>query len=89
VHPGVVGSGFGNIGGLFGLGWRLAKPFLLTSEQGARTSLYTATAPELNGVSGQYLARSRPATPRPQARDVEAAERLWRESEVLIDRTLA
>lgn len=88
VHPGVVGSGFGNVGGLFGFGWRLAKPFLLTPEQGARTSLYAATAPELAGVSGQYFARSRPATPRPQARDATAADRLWRESETLVDRAL-
>ncbi len=89
VHPGLVGSGFGNVGGLFGLGWRLAKPFLLSPEQGARTSLYAATAPELAGVSGQYFARSRPATPRPQARDEAAAERLWRESEALVARALA
>jgi NAD(P)-dependent dehydrogenase (short-subunit alcohol dehydrogenase family) len=89
VHPGVVGSGFGNVGGLYGFGWRLAKPFLLTPEQGARTSLYAATAPELAGVSGRYFARNRPATPRPQARDAAAAERLWGESEALVAQALA
>jgi NAD(P)-dependent dehydrogenase (short-subunit alcohol dehydrogenase family) len=89
VHPGVVGTGFGAVGGGLGLIWTLIKPFLLSSEQGARTTLHVATAPGLDGVSGGYFANSQPETPRAQARDREAAERLWVESERLTDRALA
>ncbi len=88
VHPGVVASGFGAVGGLFGLAWRLGRPFLLTAEQGAATSLHVATAPDLAGVSGQYFARSRVVTPAPAARDLQAAARLWRESETLVAKAL-
>lgn len=88
VHPGVVGTGFGNVGGMFGLGWSLVKPFLLSPERGADTSIYLATAPELDGVSGAYFARRRAVTPSAQAQDAGAATRLWRESEVLVDRAL-
>ena len=89
VHPGVVASGFGEVGGLIGLAWRLGRPFLLSSEKGAATSLYVATAPELAGVNGGYFAKRRAARPAPAARDPEAAARLWRESENLVARALA
>jgi len=88
VHPGVVGTGFGEVGGALGLLWTVIKPFLVSPEKGARTSLYVANAPALDGVSGQYFADSRPAVPRPQARDAAAAERLWAESERLAGRVL-
>ena len=84
VHPGVVATGFGAVGGAWGLVWRLARPFLLTAEQGAATTLYVATAPELATVSGKYFARSREVTPTQAARDEAVAARLWRESEALV-----
>jgi len=84
VHPGVVATGFGAVGGAWGLAWRLARPFLLTAEQGAATTLHVATAPDLAAVSGQYFARSRPVTPTRAARDAAVAARLWRESEALV-----
>ncbi len=89
LHPGVVATGFGAVGGLIGLAWRLGRPFLMTAEQGAATSLYVATAPEVAGTSGRYFARSRAVTPASAARDPQAAARLWRESEALVDRALA
>lgn len=87
VHPGVVASGFaqdGDLKGLLGFGWKLMQPFLLTPEKGARTSLYVATAPELEGKSGGYYAKSKPRTPLPAARDDEAAKRLWKVTEEII-----
>ena len=88
VHPGVVGSNFGAKGGLLGVAWRLAKPFLLTSEQGAKESLRAALAPELAGASGEYFSHGRVATQNRQARDAAATQRLWAESEALVDRAL-
>ena len=41
--------------GLFRLGARVRRPFLKTTEQGARTSIHVASAPELEGASGLYF----------------------------------
>lgn len=86
VHPGVVATEFGAGGDARGIGllYKLARPFMRTAEQGARTTLFVATAPELEGVTGRYFANSSEATPSAVARDEAAARRLWDESEVLI-----
>jgi len=78
VHPGVVGTSL-----LFG-GWaplRLLKPFLRGPEQGARTTVFLATSPRVEGVTGRYYKDSREIEPSPQARDPETARRLWEISE--------
>jgi dehydrogenase/reductase SDR family protein 13 len=55
----------------------------VTEEQGARTIIYCATAPELAGVSGRYYEREREIEPSAAARDDALAARLWDESERL------
>jgi NAD(P)-dependent dehydrogenase (short-subunit alcohol dehydrogenase family) len=81
LHPGFVASRFGdNNGGWFGLAIGAAKGlFALSPQQGARTSVYLATSPEVT-ASGGYFDKSAPATPSRAARDDEAARRLWQES---------
>lgn len=86
VHPGTVRSGFGATGGAFGFGWGLFRPFLLTPEQGARTSVYVVASPEVEGISGAYFARSERRVSSPQSYDVDAAVRLWSVSEALVGR---
>lgn len=84
LHPGAVGSNFGASGSWFyKWGTKLAKPFLLTPEQGARTSIYLASSPQVADVSGEYFARCKPATPSRRARDDDSARRLWELSEKL------
>jgi NAD(P)-dependent dehydrogenase (short-subunit alcohol dehydrogenase family) len=81
VHPGVVATGI----------WRrlprplrwLATRSMLSPEEGARTVLTCATAPELGSVSGRYYKHDREALPRPVAEDDALAARLWTESEKL------
>jgi NAD(P)-dependent dehydrogenase (short-subunit alcohol dehydrogenase family) len=87
VHPGFVASSFGRDGdtGRFGaLLFPLLKPFALSPEQGARTQVYVASAPELAGVTGGYWVKSAPATPSTAAQDDAAAARLWEVSEELV-----
>ena len=55
-----------------------------TPEQGARTQGYVASAPELEGVTGGYWAKSAPATSSAGALDDAAAARLWEVSERLV-----
>jgi NAD(P)-dependent dehydrogenase (short-subunit alcohol dehydrogenase family) len=82
LHPGLVGSDFGSrSGGLFSLGWRIMRPFVLSPERGARTSVHLATSPEVAGVTGRYFVRSRTAEPSQAARDAGLARRLWELSE--------
>jgi retinol dehydrogenase-12 len=78
LHPGVVASD----------AWRhMPQPArwfytrgMLTPEQGARTSLYCATAPELAAESGLYYDDERQKTPSEPARDRGLAEELWERS---------
>jgi NAD(P)-dependent dehydrogenase (short-subunit alcohol dehydrogenase family) len=82
LHPGVVGTGFGhNTPGLVNTILSLMRPFLLTPEKGALTSIYLASSPEVADVSGGYFAKSKPAKSSARSLDVAAQERLWTVSE--------
>jgi retinol dehydrogenase-12 len=78
LHPGVIASDI----------WRRVpwpiRPLLhlrmKTPEQGARTSLYCATAPELAAESGKYYDSSRERRPSPVAQDPALAAELWQRS---------
>jgi NAD(P)-dependent dehydrogenase (short-subunit alcohol dehydrogenase family) len=86
LHPGVVRTRFardGDASGLVAIFFRLAAPFLLSPVKGARTSIYLASAPEVESVSGRYFVRCREVAPSPAARDAEAARKLWEISERL------
>ena len=59
----------------------LAKPFMLSEERGARTSLKLALDPTLEGVTGAYFDENGSAQqPSAQALDDALGERLWRVS---------
>jgi hypothetical protein len=56
------------------------KRFMKSPEEGAETSLYCATSPELDGVSGRFYADCAEKEPSAVATPELAAE-LWRRSE--------
>lgn len=87
LHPGAVGSGLGSNNGRIGkMVLPLLRPFFLTPEQGARTSIYLASSREVEGVTGGYFARCAARTPSSRARDEALAARLWEISEQLVAR---
>ena len=65
-------------------GIKIASPFFLSPAKGARTSVYLASSPEVEGVSGEYFVKCKPRQPRRWAQDPEAARRLWQVSEELV-----
>jgi retinol dehydrogenase-14 len=80
LHPGVVATGFGYRGGWVEIGWRLAKPFMISAEKGAETSLFLATHPDPAPFNGGYVVGKALARPDPAARDDGMAGCLWEES---------
>jgi NAD(P)-dependent dehydrogenase (short-subunit alcohol dehydrogenase family) len=84
LHPGFVATSFFNGNGF--LGWlmrRGASLFAIRPENGARTSIYLATSPEVERTSGRYFVKERPAESSRASRDGDTARRLWRLSEEL------
>ncbi len=77
VHPGPVDSNFMAKTGFWGVMGKLASLFLRSVEKGAETSIYLASAPEVEGVTGDYFADKRPKRPTKYALDDAAARRLW------------
>jgi NAD(P)-dependent dehydrogenase (short-subunit alcohol dehydrogenase family) len=84
LHPGFVASGFNkNNGPVMAFAMTLARPFAISIERGAQTSIYLATSPEVVDISGRYFVNSKPATSSPQSNDEAAQHRLWEVSERL------
>jgi retinol dehydrogenase 12 len=80
MHPGPVATElvFGGFGPL-----RLARRWLRTPEHGARTVVFLAASPEVEGVSGGYFKDDRPHAPIRAALDDAAARELWAMSAAL------
>jgi NAD(P)-dependent dehydrogenase (short-subunit alcohol dehydrogenase family) len=86
LHPGTVRSGWGrDATGLFRVGMKLFVPFMISPEQGAETSLYLASSPEVEGVTGRYFIKCKPARSVKVSYDEDVARRLWETSENLTD----
>jgi len=84
LHPGVVNTAitrdvpfyykpFVKLGGLF----------LMNPEKGAATSLYLATSPEVEGISGKFFSDCRERNSSEQSKDRALALQLWDLSEQL------
>jgi NAD(P)-dependent dehydrogenase (short-subunit alcohol dehydrogenase family) len=87
LHPGTVRTGYGSDGdarGFLAFGIKIASPFFLSPAKGARTSVYLASSPEVEGVSGKYFVKCKAKQPRRWAQDPDAARRLWQVSEQLV-----
>jgi NAD(P)-dependent dehydrogenase (short-subunit alcohol dehydrogenase family) len=87
VHPGPVRSGFGmdgDLNGLMGLGLKAVRPFEISAQAGAKTSIFVASSPQVEGKTGIYWVRRKPGHMSRPARDDAQAARLWEESEKLL-----
>ena len=67
-----------------GFGMRLVRPFEISPKRGRQDVDPPATSPDVAARPAMYWVRSKPGHMSRQARDDEAAVRLWDESERLL-----
>jgi NAD(P)-dependent dehydrogenase (short-subunit alcohol dehydrogenase family) len=84
LHPGTVNTNIlRNPPPLIGLAAKipLASLIFISPERGAETSLYLATSPEVEQVTGKYFIKKKEARSAKESYDEQVAQRLWRVSE--------
>jgi hypothetical protein len=69
-----------NNGGLFKFALGLLKPMQRNPDQGALTSIYLASAPEVEGQTGKYFADCKAIPSDPVSYNKAVAEKLWQVS---------
>ncbi len=78
LHPGLVATNFITNNGPLG---RFLNLFLrirgISIAAGAETSVYAASSPEMEGVSGEYLVKKQPARSSKRSYDESLATALW------------
>ena len=86
LHPGVVRTAFGqeDSRGWMRLMLPVLRPLMKGPERGAETSIYLASSPDIEGVSGRYFAGSRPKSSSRASYDTAIAARLWQRSADLV-----
>jgi NAD(P)-dependent dehydrogenase (short-subunit alcohol dehydrogenase family) len=81
LHPGFISTGFAhNNGFLYDTGMKLIGLFIRKPAEGAQTSLYLASSPEVEGVTGQYFVDCKAVPSNPASHDPALAEKLWQVS---------
>jgi NAD(P)-dependent dehydrogenase (short-subunit alcohol dehydrogenase family) len=63
--------------GAFALFGTISSLFAISAAQGATTSIYLASSPEVTNTSGRYFIKCKPAESSKLSHDEAAAERLW------------
>jgi retinol dehydrogenase-12 len=89
LHPGLVASGFGSGShGLMSMVVQLGRPFMISAEKGAETSIFLASAPEVAAISGGYFDKKKAEPVKHSFNTLENARRLWELSEQLTETRL-
>jgi len=81
LHPGVVATGLARDMWWLNL---MGKLFFTTPQKGARTSLFVATDPGLEGTTGKYFEGTKEKAVNALANDAAARKKLWALTEKLI-----
>jgi NAD(P)-dependent dehydrogenase (short-subunit alcohol dehydrogenase family) len=81
LHPGVVSTNFGHeFGGVFNFIYNLGRPFMITPQKGAKTSIYLASSDDVKGMSGKYFVRCKPVRLKNRYLTEENRKMLWQRS---------
>lgn len=85
LHPGVIASNFDQgLGPFMRWGWKIIEPFLSSVEQGAQTTLYLATSPDVEKVSGKYFANRKEVKSSNLSYNEAVRLRLWKTTQELL-----
>jgi NAD(P)-dependent dehydrogenase (short-subunit alcohol dehydrogenase family) len=76
ADPGVVATGFGRSGGLFGVVQAVGRPFLAKPERAAATAVRLAADPALDGVTGGFYRRGEAVESSAASRDAAFGRRV-------------
>jgi NAD(P)-dependent dehydrogenase (short-subunit alcohol dehydrogenase family) len=90
LHPGLVRTRFGHDNGAVMravMTLMQVPPFGVSPRRGARTQVWLASSPAVDGVSGRYFARCRARRSSRGSYDRDAQRRLWDASEQLLSGT--
>ncbi len=79
VEPGFVATNLGrNMGGLRDrIAFTIVRPIQISAEKGAETSIWAATASEIEGISGKTFAKRKETESAEITYDEETQDRLW------------
>ncbi len=89
LHPGFVNTGFGkNNNALYNAGLFLMQPIMISPQKGAETSIYLASSPEVEGVTGKYFSKKKAIPSSAASYDTNAQRVLWEMSEVMTQNTV-
>jgi len=81
LHPGVVGTNFAHeFGGIFSFMYNIARPYMMTPEKGASTSVYLASSGEVKNITGRYFRKCKPVKLRNSFITEENRRLLWQKS---------
>jgi len=87
LHPGFVATHFGqrDVGPAFRLLVKLIGSFGTSPQKGAKTSIYLASSPEVEGVTGKYFVKSIPKRSAAISYDESLQRQLWEQSAKLVN----
>jgi NAD(P)-dependent dehydrogenase (short-subunit alcohol dehydrogenase family) len=89
VHPGIVNTSFGaGSTGFSKVLLALARPFMITPEEGAQTTIFLATEPGMDAKSSQYFTKKKIAKSTILSWSEANRNKLWDISEKLIKKSL-
>ncbi len=79
LHPGFVATNFGhNNGGFVGPVLKIAQRIsAINPEEGAETSIFLCSSPEVKGFSGKYFFKCKPKISSQESRNKDTGKRLW------------
>ncbi len=86
LHPGFVASGFGHNNQSLSMRMfaALQRRFAISVAEGAQTSIYLASHPDVAETTGSYFVKCLPVAAAKHAYDVTTRRRLWEVSERLV-----
>jgi NAD(P)-dependent dehydrogenase (short-subunit alcohol dehydrogenase family) len=88
LHPGFVATNIGQ-SGVGRVGRSIVKLIFsslgIRPEEGAKTSIYLASSPDIEGVTGKYFVKSIPVRSAPISYDESLQRQLWEESAKLVN----